>query len=186
MADQDHAGRVIGLVALGDPVDAGFERLVSALRANALVTSVRVRLVPALRPDAPAARRFPRLTVTLDHFGWPDDLSDAVRRAHLALLARVADEPNVATSIDALGTLFHVWDTDTVRPWLQGVVEVLGAERCMLGSDLPIETLRSSFGSLYAAYDTIFDAYSEDDRRQLFGETARRLYGGHLERVASA
>jgi len=133
------------------------------------------------------ARRFPRLTVVLDHFGWPDDLSDAGCRAHLALLARVADEPNVATRIDALGTLFHAWDTDTVRPWLHGVVEAFGAERCMLGSDLPIETLRSSFGGLYAAYDTIFDAYSEDDRRLLFGDTARRLYGGRRpEKTTSA
>jgi predicted TIM-barrel fold metal-dependent hydrolase len=212
---QNTTGRVVGLVALGDPTDRGFERLVSALRRNALVTSVRVRLVPALQNRAPAApadadslltdglglladeglvatveagpseigrvadlaRRFPRLPVVLDHFGWPEDLSDAGRRDHLALLQRVADEPNVATRIDAIGTIFRAWDTESLRPWLHGVVKVFGAERCMLGSDLPIETLRSNFDGLYAAYDAIFDAYSEDDRRLLFGDTARRLYG---------
>ena len=212
---QNHDGRIIGLVPLGDPFDTGYESLVSALRGNALVTSLRVRLVPALRtdtPDAPVeadsrlidgiglladqglvatieagpgevgrvvdlARRFPRLRVVLDHFGWPDDLSPAGCRAHLALLQRVSEEPNVATRIDALGTVFSAWDTDTVRPWLHGVVDAFGAERCMLGSDLPIETLRSSFGGLYSAYDAIFDSYPEDDRRLLFGDTARRLYG---------
>ena len=46
-----------------------------------------------------------------------------------------------------------------------------------LGSDLPIETLRSTFGDLYSAYDAIFGSYSEDDRRLLFGDTARRIYG---------
>jgi predicted TIM-barrel fold metal-dependent hydrolase len=215
VASQNTAGRVIGLVALGDPTDPGFEPLVTALRANALVTSVRVRLVPAFQPGAPAAapdadgrltdalglladqelvatietgpseiarvadlaRRFPRLQVVLDHFGWPDDLSDAGRSAHLALLRRLADEPNVTTRIDAIGTIFGAWGTDTLRPWLQGVVEAFGAKRCMLGSDLPIETLRSNFGDLYTAYDTIFDSYSETDRRLLFGDTARRLYG---------
>lgn len=89
----------------------------------------------------------------------------------------MADEPNVATRIDAIGTIFGAWDTDTLRPWLQSVVEAFGADRCMLGSDLPIETLRSSFGDLYAAYDVIFDSYPEDDRRLLFSDTARRLYG---------
>jgi predicted TIM-barrel fold metal-dependent hydrolase len=215
VASQNTAGRVIGLVALGDPTDPGFEQLVTALRANALVTSMRVRLVPAFQPGAPAAapdaegrltdalglladqelvatietgpseigrvadlaRRFPRLQVVLDHFGWPDDLSDAGRRAHLALLRRLADEPNVTTRIDAIGTIFGAWDTDTLRPWLQGVVEAFGAERCMLGSDLPIETLRSNFGDLYTAYDTIFASCSETDRRLLFGDTAWRLYG---------
>lgn len=212
---QNTDGQVVGLVALGDPTDAGFEPLVAALRTNALVTSVRVRLVPAFQTGAstsPAdvrgrlieglelladqglvatieagandigrvadlARRYPRLSVVLDHFGWPDDLSDAGRQAHLALLRRVAEEPNVTTRIDAIGTIFGAWDTDTLRPWLQAVVEAFGAERCMLGSDLPIETLRSSFGDLYAAYDAIFDAYSEADRQLLFGDTARRVYG---------
>src|SRR5215212_9456477 len=46
VASQNTAGHVIGLVALGDPTDPGFEQLVTALRGNALVTSVRVRLVP--------------------------------------------------------------------------------------------------------------------------------------------
>jgi predicted TIM-barrel fold metal-dependent hydrolase len=221
VASQNTAGRVIGLVALGDPTDPGFEQLVTALRANALVTSVRVRLVPAFQPGAPAAapdadgrltdalglladqelfatietgqseiarvadlaRRFPRLQVVLDHFGWPDDLSDAGRRAHLALLRRLADEPNVTTRIDAIGTIFRAWDTDTLQPWLQGVVEAFGAERCMLGSDLPIETLHSSFSDLYTAYETIFDSHSETDRRLLFGDTARRIYGRTMQPV---
>jgi predicted TIM-barrel fold metal-dependent hydrolase len=215
VAAQNTAGQVIGIVGLGDPSKPGFERLVLALRENPLVTSVRVRLVPAFQPGAPAApadadgrlrdglellaeqrlvatieagaseigrvaelaRRFPGLTVILDHFGWPGDLSDAGRRAHLASLQRVADEPNVATRIDAIGTIFRAWDTDMLRPWLRGVVEAFGVERCMLGSDLPIETLRSSFGDLYTAYDAIFDSYSEGERRLLFGDTARRLYG---------
>jgi predicted TIM-barrel fold metal-dependent hydrolase len=218
VTSQNTAGHVIGLVALGDPTDPGFEQLTTVLRANVLVTSVRVRLVPAFQPGAPAAaadtdgrltdalglladqelvatieagpseigrvadlaHRFPRLQVVLDHFGWPDDLSDAGRRAHLALLRRLADEPNVATRIDAIGTIFRAWDTDTLQPWLQGVVEAFGAERCMLGSDLPIETLRSSFGDLYTAYDAIFESYPENDRRLLFGDTARRLYGRNM------
>jgi predicted TIM-barrel fold metal-dependent hydrolase len=220
VASQNTAGRVIGLVALGDPTDPGFEQLATALRANVLVTSVRVRLVPAFQPGAPAvavdtdsrltdalgllaaqdlvatieagpseiarvadlAHRFPRLQVVLDHFGWPDDLSDAGRRAHLALLQRLADEPNVATRIDAIGTIFRSWDTAMLQPWLQGVVEAFGAERCMLGSDLPIETLRSNFSDLYTAYDAIFDSYPEDDRRLLFGDTAQRVYGRNMSR----
>jgi predicted TIM-barrel fold metal-dependent hydrolase len=64
-----------------------------------------------------------------------------------------------------------------VRPWLRDVVAAFEPERCMLGSDLPIETLRSSFTDLYTAYDAIFDAFSDDDRRALFADTARRVYG---------
>ena len=63
------------------------------------------------------------------------------------------------------------------RSQIAAIIEAFGADRCMLGSDLPIETLRSNFDGLYAAYDAIFDSCSEDDRRLLFGDSARRLYG---------
>ena len=216
VAAQNTDGQVVGLVALADPTDPGFERLVSAFGASPLVTSVRVRLVPGFQPGsstttadpgdrlvdglallaeqglvatietgaselarvAELARRFPRLSVVLDHFGWPEDLSEPGLRDHLALLRPVADEPNVTTRIDAIGTIFRDWDTDTLRPWLHGVVQAFGPERCMLGSDLPIETLHASFTDLYTAYDTIFAAFSDDDRHLLFSDTTRRVYGG--------
>jgi predicted TIM-barrel fold metal-dependent hydrolase len=47
----------------------------------------------------------------------------------------------------------------------------------MLGSDLPIENLRSGFGQLYAAYDEIFSGFSGDERAMLFHRTAERWYG---------
>ena len=176
---QNTDGRVIGLVALGDPTDPGFERLVSALRANALVTSVRVRLVPAFQPDAPAApadadgRLTDGLRLLADQ-GWSPrsrqgerdrtgggprtPLPPAAggprpfRLARRPLRRRVPRPPGVAATggrraeswqLAMQSAIFRAWDTDTLRPWLHGVVEAFGAERCMLGSDLPIETLRS-------------------------------------------
>jgi predicted TIM-barrel fold metal-dependent hydrolase len=125
---------------------------------------------------ADIAARIPELQVVLDHFGWPDDLSETGRRAHLKSLAPIA-ESGVSTRIDAIGTIFGDWEATTLRPWLQGVVELFGPHRCLLGSDVPIEMLRSSFAGLYAAYDAIFDAYSDEDRALLFHGAARRVYG---------
>ncbi len=211
VAAQDTAGRLTGLVGLADPADPGFAQTVTALHANPLVSSVRIRLSASFGTGAPAgddhlvdalgvledlglvatieasadqlervgelARRHPGLRIVLDHFGWPADLSAAGRRAHLAVLGRLADESPMSTRIDAIGTIFGAWDVATIRPWLLGVVDAFGPARCMLGSDVPIETLRSSFDGLYSAYDAIFDAYSDDDRRLLFADTAQRVYG---------
>lgn len=56
----------------------------------------------------------------------------------------------------------------------------LSPPRCMLGSDLPIENLRSGFRPLYAAYDEIFSGFSGDERVMLFHCTTERWYGqGH-------
>jgi predicted TIM-barrel fold metal-dependent hydrolase len=47
----------------------------------------------------------------------------------------------------------------------------------MLGSDLPIERLRSSFETLYRAYDEIFAEHTPRDRELLLHATAERWYG---------
>jgi predicted TIM-barrel fold metal-dependent hydrolase len=217
VARQDEErGLVTGLVSLGDPAEDGFGELISRLRENPLVSSIRVRLASGLAQGAqdestllaqPAAmerlarmaeaglvatieatgdqlglvtqlsRELPRLKIVVDHFGWPTQLDDAGRRVHLDRLAELAPNPNVATRLDAIGTIFGAWTTDQVRPWLAAVVDLFGPDRCMLGSDLPIERLRSGFRPLYQAYDDIFADRSASDRELLLGGAATRWYG---------
>jgi predicted TIM-barrel fold metal-dependent hydrolase len=123
------------------------------------------------------AAQFPALRIVVDHFGWPQvgpgggDLA-----GHMRGLAPLAAAGNVATRIDAIGTIFGDWTLPQIRPWLLEVAGIFGPQRCMLGSDLPIENLRSGFGRLYAAYDAIFSAFSDDERAMLFHRTAERWY----------
>ena len=70
-------------------------------------------------------------------------------------LAGLAAAGNVAIRIDAIGTIFGDWALCPIRPWLLEVTGTFGPQRCMLGSDLPIENPRSGFGPLYAAYDSM-------------------------------
>jgi predicted TIM-barrel fold metal-dependent hydrolase len=122
------------------------------------------------------AAEFPGLRVVVDHFGWPTDPREPNVADHMERLARVAAASNVATRIDAIGTIFGDWTAAQIRPWLLAVTETFGTERCMLGSDLPIENLRSGFGQLYATYDEIFSGYSHEERAMLFGLSAERWY----------
>jgi predicted TIM-barrel fold metal-dependent hydrolase len=77
--------------------------------------------------------------------------------------------PNVATR--------HDWTTDQIRPWLLAIAGLFGPDRCMLGSDLPIERLRSGFQPLYRANDRIFAGHTPRDRAMLLHSTALRWYG---------
>jgi predicted TIM-barrel fold metal-dependent hydrolase len=122
------------------------------------------------------ARALPSLRIVLDHFGWPQDVDEAALAPHRERLATIATAPNIATRLDAIGTIFGDWTTDRVRPWLRAATDAFGPERCMLGSDLPIERLRSSFEGLYAAYRDIFSDLGDDAQAALLGATARRWY----------
>jgi predicted TIM-barrel fold metal-dependent hydrolase len=122
------------------------------------------------------AQALPALRIVVDHFGWPENPTEDALGRHRERLAAIARAPNTATRIDAIGTIFGDWTTDRVRPWLRAATDAFGAERCMLGSDLPIERLRSGFGRLYDAYRDIFCDLTDGDRDALFAGTAKRWY----------
>jgi predicted TIM-barrel fold metal-dependent hydrolase len=125
---------------------------------------------------ADLARALPALRIVLDHFGWPQNPNEAQLATHRERLSAVAAASNTATRIDAIGTIFGDWTTDRVRPWLRAATDTFGPERCMLGSDLPIERLRSGFDRLYDAYRDIFSDLTDGARDALFGATAKRWY----------
>ena len=143
----------------------------SGLVATVEATSSQLGIVTRL------ATEFPALRIVIDHFGWPEAGPDGADRArHMRGLARLAAVGNVATRIDAIGTIFGDWTLPELRLWLLDVTAVFGPQRCMLGSDLPIENLRSGFVPLYDAYDAIFSGFSDNERAWLFHRTAEHWY----------
>jgi predicted TIM-barrel fold metal-dependent hydrolase len=143
----------------------------TGLVATVEATSSQLGIVTRL------AAEFPALRIVIDHFGWPEAGPDGADRAgHMRRLARLAAAGNVATRIDAIGTIFGGWTLPELRPWLLDVTGLFSPQRCMLGSDLPIENLRSGFAPLYHAYDAIFSGFSDDERAWLFHRTAQRWY----------
>ena len=168
----------------GAGADAGRDLLDDRLVRDNLALLARSGLVATVEARSSQldtvtrlAAQFPDLRIVIDHFGWPApgpggwDLAGHVRR-----LAGLAAADNVATRIDAIGTIFGNWTLPQIRPWLLEVTAAFGPQRCMLGSDLPIENLRSGFGRLYAAYDAVFSGFSDDERAMLFHRTAERWY----------
>jgi predicted TIM-barrel fold metal-dependent hydrolase len=126
---------------------------------------------------ADLARALPALRIVIDHFGWPENPSEEALASHGVRLSAIASASNTATRIDAVGTVFGDWTRDRIRPWLRAAMDAFGPERCMLGSDLPIERLRSGFGRLYDTYRDIFSDLPDSARDALFGGTAAHWYG---------
>jgi predicted TIM-barrel fold metal-dependent hydrolase len=126
---------------------------------------------------ADLARTLPTLRIVVDHFGWPENPTEEALASHRERLFAIAAASNTATRIDAIGTIFGDWTTDRIRPWLRAATDAFGPERCMLGSDLPIERLRSGFGRLYDTYRDIFSDLTGSAHEAVFGATAARWYG---------
>jgi len=103
---------------------------------------------------ATIAERFPNLKMLLGHAGGPTGVDEAVRVAR--------DVPNVF-----LDTVLSVRRLGRV----EYLVEQAGVEKVLYGSDLPFIHAAQAVGQV--AYARL----SEADKRAVFGENARRLFG---------
>jgi predicted TIM-barrel fold metal-dependent hydrolase len=55
-------------------------------------------------------------------------------------------------------------------------VDLFGPQRCMFGSNFPIEKLWTDYASLVAAFRACLSRYTEAERRAVLHATAARVY----------
>ena len=139
--------------------------------------SFDLQLTPSqVGPVADVLASVPSTPIALCHCGSPWDQTPgglASWRGGLKLLAQL---PQVSVKISGLGMFDHHWTIDSIRPIVETCIDVFGPARSMFGSYFPVDKLHADFGTVWGAYETITAALPADDRRQLFGDTARAFY----------
>jgi predicted TIM-barrel fold metal-dependent hydrolase len=118
----------------------------------------------------------PRTQFALCHCGSPWDQTARGIAAWRDGLRMLADLPNVYCKISGLGMFDHDWYEDSIRPIVESCIEVFGAERCMFGSNFPVDKLHATYGRVWSAFESITAGLSDADRLRLFGDTAREFY----------
>lgn len=155
--------------------DPALRRNVARLADYGLVFDLQV--FAAQMADAAAlAASCPRVTFVLQHAGMLEDLTPGGRTAWRAGMALLAACPNVVAKLSGLGTFIHRNDADHVG-WLIGeTVALFGAERCLWGSNFPIEKLWTDYGALLDAHRRGAGGLSAAEQEAIFFNTARRVY----------
>ena len=125
---------------------------------------------------AELAQSCPGVTFILQHAGMLEDLSKAGRAAWRRGMERLAREPNVASKLSGLGTFIHRNDPTHIAGILSETVALFGAERCLFGSNFPIEKLWARYADLIAAYRTAVAPLGASERQQIFCDAAPRVY----------
>jgi predicted TIM-barrel fold metal-dependent hydrolase len=119
---------------------------------------------------------FPDTTFVLLHAGMPEDESADGRAAWRAGLAQLARRPHVHVKLSGLGTFARRYQLEDVRPIVEQTVELFGAERCLFGSNFPIEKLWTGYGRLLDVFTRSLAACSGPERELILDGTAARLY----------
>jgi predicted TIM-barrel fold metal-dependent hydrolase len=122
------------------------------------------------------ARTFPSCQLVVNHTGMPLQRGDSYFRNWRGGMATLAQSPNVAVKISGLCMGDHDWTMESLRPWVLETISLFGIDRCMFGSNWPVDTLYGPPPRLIDAYKEITAEFSLDERRRLFSENAERIY----------
>ena len=110
----------------------------------------------------------------LRHAGGPDRRPAAA--AWREGMRRLADQPNVVNKLSGLGTFIHRNDPAHVADIVGETVALFGPDRCLFGSNFPIEKLWTSYADLVAAFRQAVAAFPEPARRSMLAATAAAVY----------
>jgi len=185
--------------------DRAAETLESHLATSSLVRSVRSRpdrpADKAFRRGLRAARQFglsyelsqspgglvdglrlasamPDLDIVLGHAGFPRQRDATYHARWRHEMRALAEAPNVAVKISGLPMADHAWSIESLRPWILETLDAFGVDRCMLGTNWPVDSLFSSYDRLVDAYRTVLiDArLGVNEQHAVLHANAERLY----------
>lgn len=122
------------------------------------------------------AEACPDVIFVLNHAGMPEDTTVAGLKAWRIGLMRLAECPNIVAKLSAFGTFIHRNDPEFIRKVLRTTVEIFGAERCLFGSNFPIEKIWTSYGELLTAFQASASDLPKIQQRAIFKDTAARIY----------
>lgn len=131
-------------------------------------------------PNMHAAReladRHPGLQIVLQHIGFPRSRDDEYFANWVTGMRTLAGAPNVTCKISGLGMTDTRFTAASLQRWIDTPLEVFGPDRCVLGSNWPVDRLCSS-------YDVIMDIYRDRvavldpaDQPKVLSENAARIY----------
>jgi L-fuconolactonase len=141
------------------------------------------------------ARKFPETTIVLNHLGGPLGLGEYEKDREGVFatwkkgLSDLSSCDNIVVKLGGLGvrqgfgryyldssppsslTLANAW-----RPWIETVIELFGANRCMFESNFPVDKGMYPYSNCWNAFQRLTASASADERADLFRDTARRTY----------
>jgi predicted TIM-barrel fold metal-dependent hydrolase len=105
-----------------------------------------------------------------------EDTTEAGRMKWSQSMATLANERNTVVKLSGFGTFIRRNDPAHIHWLISETVRLFGANRCLYGSNFPIEKLWTSYGALIDAHRQDAGRLSEAEQNAIFHDTACRVY----------
>ncbi|MFM8393345.1 MAG: amidohydrolase family protein [Acidobacteriota bacterium] len=122
-------------------------------------------------------RQCPGVTFILDHCGNPE-IATGISNMWREGMAEMASLPNVSCKVSGIVVNGdrEKWTAADLQPAIEWTIECFGWDRVMFGSDWPVCTLAAPLRRWVETLEGIVATASEENRRKLYIENARRIY----------
>jgi predicted TIM-barrel fold metal-dependent hydrolase len=125
---------------------------------------------------AQLAKNFPGVTFVLLHAGMLEDRSPEGWALWRAGMRKLAGCDNVCVKLSGLGTFEHACSVALWRPVVTETLAMFGAQRCLYGSNYPIEKLWTTYDRIVAVMRECTAGLNARNRRAVFHDNAQRIY----------
>ena len=156
-------------------VDAVVQRNVAHLADYGWTFDLQV-FAPQMAGAAQLAAACPKVTFILQHAGMLEDRSEQGWDEWRTGMRALAAQRNVVSKTSGLGTFIHRNDPAHIAAVTHETVAIFGAERCLFGSNFPIEKLWTGYPELIAAHRAAAAQSAAAEERKVLHDTAMRVY----------
>ena len=156
-------------------VDSDFHRGFSILEKYNLIANVSVTWKD-MEKLVILANKFPYTKIVIDHCGFPEERSSEYFEKWQSSIVTASKADNIICKISGLGMGDNQWTIESIKPYVMHCIGSFGIERCIWGSNWPIDKLWSSFEDVVTAYIKITEHFSINDKTALFNQNATSLY----------
>jgi predicted TIM-barrel fold metal-dependent hydrolase len=155
----------------------GFLESTRYLGKQGLTSDIAV-LNTQINEAAELIRQCPDTQFVLNHLCKPDIADPAFDVARWRReIKELSKRPNVVAKISGLvNRAVQPSTVEQIKPYVDHMIECFGFDRCMFGGDWPVAELGGGLAHWVAVLDAATKSASEDERRMLFRDTAKRIY----------
>lgn len=129
-----------------------------------------------LREAVSLAEEFPETKIILNHTGLPSDRSENGLAGWRRAMKLLAEVPNAYVKISGLGMEGRPWQIEDNRVIILDTIEIFGSDRCMFGSNYPVDSLVGDFDTIIGGFLEVVKDFSLSDQKKLFHDNAMRVY----------
>ncbi|WP_170384203.1 amidohydrolase family protein [Ruegeria atlantica] len=136
--------------------------------------SFDLQLLPELMDQAAdVLAQSPETRIALCHAGSPHDRSPQGLQRWADELTALSSLPQVYCKLSGLGMFDHNWSVDSVAPVVSTCLSQFGADRCMFGSNFPVDSLTSTYNEVVSRHQKLIPSSNQED---VFHGTSKRFY----------